>query len=44
VLGLDPMGDVDHLDLGRNSLDDAAADAREVVLEPKVGQEGDEPA
>jgi hypothetical protein len=44
VLGRDPMSDVDHLSLGRNALDDAAADAREVVLEPKVGQEGDEPA
>src|SRR5205809_2639558 len=44
MLGRNPVGDVNHLDVGSDPLDDAAADAREVVLEPEVGQEGDEPA
>src|SRR5581483_8585300 len=38
----DPVGDVDDVRLGRDPLDDAVAGADEVVLEPEVGQEGDE--
>ena len=38
----DAMGDVDDLDIRRDSFDDAVAGAREVVLEPEVGQERDE--
>ena len=38
------MRDVDHLDVGRDALDDALAGADEVVLEAEIGQEGDEPA
>ena len=38
----DAMGDVDDLDVGRDSLDDAVTGACEVVLEPEVGQERDE--
>jgi hypothetical protein len=44
VLRRDAVGDVDHLDVRRDALDDAAARADEVVLESEVGQEGEEPA
>ena len=42
VLRRDPVRDVDHLGLGRDALDHAAAGAGEVVLEAEIGQEGDE--
>jgi hypothetical protein len=42
VLGLDPVGDVDDLDVGGDPLDDALAGADEVVLEAEIGQQGDE--
>ena len=40
----DPVGHVDHLRARRDALDDAVADADEVVLEPEVGEEGDQHA
>src|SRR4029450_5335009 len=42
VLGRDPVRDVDHLDIGCDALDHAAARTCEVVLEAEIGQEGDE--
>ena len=39
---LDPVRDVDDLDLGSDPLHDAVAGADEVVLEPEVGQERDQ--
>ena len=39
---LDPVRDVDDLDLGRDPLHHAMAGADEVVLEPEVGQERDQ--
>ena len=39
---LDPVRDVDDLDLGRDPLHHAVARADEVVLEPEVGQERDQ--
>ena len=44
VVRRDPVGDVDHLGVRRDALDDSAARAHEVVLEAEVRQEGDEPA
>ena len=38
----DPVRDVDDLRLRRDALDHAVAGADEVVLEPEVGEEGDE--
>ena len=42
LLRRDPVGDVDHVGVGRDALDDPVADAREVVLEAEVGQERDD--
>ena len=42
ALRLDPVRDVDDLDLRRDPLHHSVAGADEVVLEPEVGQEGDE--
>ena len=38
----DPMRDVDHASVGSDGGDDAVTGADEVVLEPEVGQEGDD--
>jgi hypothetical protein len=35
------VGDVDHVDIGRDALDDAVTGADEVVLQAEVGEEGD---
>jgi hypothetical protein len=42
LVRLDPVRDVDDLDLGRDPPHHAVADADEVVLEPEVGQERDQ--
>jgi hypothetical protein len=42
VLGRDRVGDVEDLDVGSESLDDAAANADELVLEAVVAREGQE--
>ena len=42
ALRLDPVRDVDDLDLGRDPLHHAVAGSDEVVLEPEVGQERDQ--
>ena len=39
---LDPVGDVEDLDLGRDHLHHAVAGADEIVLEAEVAQEGDQ--
>ena len=43
-LGRDAVGDVDDLRVWRNPLDHTVAGADEVVLEPEVGEKGDEHA
>jgi hypothetical protein len=42
TLRLDPVRDVDHVRVRRDSLDDTPARTREVILDAEVGQKSDE--
>ena len=42
VAGAHPMGDVDHAGVGGDRRDHAVTRADKVVLQPEVGQEGDD--